>query len=216
MRKQHDQRKDEIAAAALAILAEEGPRQLTARNLGVRVGMDGSSLFRHFESKGHILHAALDLFEAALSDTFPDAEPSWSSLRVFFTRRLSLVRERPEIIRLAFNQHLLVVAGESAHADRVRKMVDRSMAFIRACLEDAQAEGLIAADVPAAVQVWVVTGVLRGAALGAIESPPCSASAAEHALASAPSLPMPPRKQPTAEEAWQWLSSTLRAREQTS
>ena len=189
MRKQHEERREEIAAAALAILAEEGPRQLTARNLGARVGMDGSSLFRHFENKAAILHAALDLFETALSDTFPDAEPCWESLKTFFLRRLALVQARPEVIRLAFNQHLLVVTGETEHADRVRKVVARSVSFIRACLERAQSAGVISDAVPAAAQVWVVTGMLRGAALGSVH----------------------PR--PTPEEAWQWLASTLQERD---
>ena len=188
MRKQHEARAAEIAAAALLILAEEGPRQLTARNLGARVGMDGSSLFRHFESKAAILHAALDHFEEALATSFPDAAPSWESLRVFFERRLALVQARPEVIRLAFNQHLLVVAGEAEHAERVREVVARSVSFIRACLEHAQATGVITSAVPAAAQVWVVTGMLRGAALGAVD----------------------PR--PTPQEAWQWLATTLKDR----
>lgn len=61
MRRQRDERRREIAAAALELLAEGGPRQLTTRNLGARVDMDGSSLFRHFGNKGEILHAAIDL-----------------------------------------------------------------------------------------------------------------------------------------------------------
>lgn len=185
MRKQHEERREEIAAAALAILAEEGPRQLTARNLGERVGMDGSSLFRHFENKTAILHAALDLFEMALSEAFPDAEPSWESLKTFFVRRLALVQAHPEVIRLAFNQHLLVVSGAPEHADRVREVVARSVTFVRDCLEHAQSAGVISDAIPAAAQVWVVTGMLRGAALGSVH----------------------PR--PTPEEAWQWLASTL-------
>lgn len=185
MRKQHEERREEIAAAALAILAEEGPRQLTARNLGARVGVDGSSLFRHFANKAEILHVAIDLFESALATSFTGEAPSWQSLENFFLRRLALVQAHPEVIRLAFNQHVLVVAGESEHADRVRAVVARSVEFIRACLETAQSEGAISDDVPAEAQVWVVTGVLRGAALGSMQ----------------------PR--PSPEQAWRWLAATL-------
>lgn len=191
MRKQHEERKGEIAAAALAILAEEGPRQLTARNLGARVGMDGSSLFRHFENKAAILHAAIDVFETSLSESFPDTEPSWESLRTFFVRRLALVQARPEVVHLAFNQHLLVVSGETEHAERVRAVVARSVSFIRACLEHAQATGVISSAMPAAAQVWVVAGMLRGAALGSMHP------------------------KPTPDEAWQWLASTLDQRPST-
>jgi AcrR family transcriptional regulator len=185
MRKTKEIRQDEIAAAALKLLSEEGPQQLTARNLGQRVGMDGSSLFRHFENKGQILHAALDQFEAVLDATIPAEQPSWSSLHEFFVRRLALVQARPEIIQLAFNQHLLSGAGEHEHAARVRDVVQRSVSFVRACLEDAQASGLISARIPASAQVWVVTGMLRGASLGSMQPPP------------------------TPEQAWQWLAATL-------
>ncbi|MDH5493954.1 MAG: TetR/AcrR family transcriptional regulator [Myxococcales bacterium] len=189
MRRQGAERREQIAAAALELLAEQGPRELTARNLGARVGMDGSSLFRHFENKAGILHAAIDQFEAALSETIPDAPPSWESLRIFFVRRQALVQARPEVIRLASNQHLLVMTGEIEHGDRVRAIVARSVAFIRACLEHAQSAGVISRAVPAAAQVWVVIGMLRGAALGSMQ----------------------PR--PSPEEAWQWLASTLQERE---
>lgn len=191
MRKQHEERKEEIAAAALAILVEEGPRQLTARNLGARVGMDGSSLFRHFENKAAILHAAIDVFETSLSESFPDTEPSWESLRTFFVRRLALVQAHPEVVHLAFNQHLLVVSGETEHAERVRAVVARSVSFIRACLEHAQAAGVISSAIPAAAQVWVVAGMLRGAALGSMQP------------------------KPTPDEAWKWLASTLHQRPST-
>ncbi len=148
--------------------------------------MDGSSLFRHFENKAAILHAAIDVFETSLSESFPDTEPSWDSLRTFFVRRLALVRARPEVVHLAFNQHLLVVSGEAEHAERVRAVVARSVSFIRSCLEHAQAAGVISSAIPAAAQVWVVAGMLRGAALGSMDP------------------------KPTPDEAWQWLASTLR------
>ncbi|MCB9598590.1 MAG: TetR/AcrR family transcriptional regulator [Sandaracinaceae bacterium] len=192
MRRQRDERRREIAAAALELLAEGGPRQLTTRNLGARVDMDGSSLFRHFGNKGEILHAAIDLFEAALGETIPESAPSWESLRIFFLQRLALVQARPEVIQLAFNQHLLVVSGELDHAARVREIVARSVSFIRACLERAQSDGLISRTVPAAAQVWVVTGMLRGAAQGSME----------------------PR--PTPNEAWQWLASILQEESRSS
>lgn len=130
--------------------------------------------------------------EAALGETIPESAPSWESLRIFFLQRLALVQARPEVIQLAFNQHLLVVSGELDHAARVREIVARSVSFIRACLERAQSDGLISRTVPAAAQVWVVTGMLRGAAQGSME----------------------PR--PTPNEAWQWLASILQEESRSS
>lgn len=183
-RKQHHERRDQIAAAALQILAEQGPHHLTARNLGERVGMDGSSLFRHFKDKAEILHAALDRFEAALQDTIPSTAPSWSSLHTLFLGRLALVQAHPEIIRLAFNQHMLAAAGEPEHAARVQQIVQRSLSYIERCLEAAQRDGQISNAVPPHVQTWIVIGVLRGAATSA-------------------------EPRPSHTQVWRWLTLTL-------
>lgn len=190
MRKARQERRAEIASAALVLLAEQGPRQLTARNLGAMVGMDGSSLFRHFPNKAAILHAAIDVFEQHLAASFPDAEPSWESLRSFFLHRLELVRERPEVIHLAFGQHLMV-SGEKEHATRVAEIVGRSFGFLRRCLQHARDEGRLPTDVPVEAQVWVVTGVIRGAALGATQSD---------------TAPL---------EVWRWLASLLQQKERS-
>jgi AcrR family transcriptional regulator len=163
-------RKVQIANAALRILAEAGPHRLTARELGAQVGIDNSTVFRHFANKGEIIDAALDEFEAVLEETLPQSAPSLAALKGFFTQRMALVQRRPEVIRLAFNPGILAMAGQEAHAARVRAIVGRSVEFIRSCLAAAQSAGEVTAEVPAHALVWVVTGILRGAVLGS-ESP---------------------------------------------
>lgn len=160
-----DERRRQIAEAALQILAARGAHRLTAQEIAGAVGVTDGTLFRHFKNKDEIVDAAIAFFEELLAGDMPPAAlPPLERLEAFFVRRLAKVRARPEVMRLAFSDRLEEVAGPRG-AERVRQVTGRSFGFVRSCLEDARAQGLIADDVPLEHLVWIVTGVLRGAAL---------------------------------------------------
>ncbi len=52
--------RDRILEQAVDLLALHGFDAMTMRHLGARVGLDNSSLYRHFESKAALVDAALD------------------------------------------------------------------------------------------------------------------------------------------------------------
>lgn len=161
------ERREQIADAALRIIATEGVQRLTAAEIGRAVGLRDGSLFRHFPSKQAIIEAAIARFEGWVAGSLdrPEADPL-DRLRAFFVHRQALLRARPEILRLAFNDRLVEAAGTEG-AERVRRVLGRSRAFIRQCLEEARAAGRVRADVPLDVLQWTVMGVMRGAVLSA-------------------------------------------------
>lgn len=164
------ERRRQIAATALEILATDGVRGLTARAIAERVGVKDGSLFRHFASKEAIVDAAIDAFEGLMGETFPD--PAGDPLRALselFQRRVALARARPELLRLALSDRLTEVAGAEGAA-RVQAVVERSVTFVREQLTLARQQGRVRDDVPVEILVWTVTGVLRGAA-GASHAP---------------------------------------------
>jgi len=59
-RKSAAERRAEIVAATVAILADEGLHAWTTAELADRVGVSEATLFRHFSSKSEILSAALE------------------------------------------------------------------------------------------------------------------------------------------------------------
>lgn len=56
---------DDIAAAALALLAEDGAENLTLRRLAARLGVAQSSLYAHVDTREDVLDLALDAALAA-------------------------------------------------------------------------------------------------------------------------------------------------------
>jgi len=157
------QRRLQIAEAALRILASQGVHRLTSAALADQVGIADGTIFRHFKNKEEIVNAAIDLFEAALDKTYPPAgRDPLERLGLFFVNRLALVRENPEFLRLAFNDRLAEAAG-SEGAERVGRLVERSVAFVHDCLREAQDRGEVSRDAPLVLIAWMVIGAIRGA-----------------------------------------------------
>jgi len=168
-----EDRKRQIADTALRIVALQGAHRLTAMEIAHSLGITDAGVFRHYRDKDAIIAAAIARFEELLAGDIVDAEGEpLARLGTFFIRRLSKVREHPEILRLAFNDRLAAIAGPDGAA-RVTKMIGRSIAFVRACLEAARRDGSVAADVPVEHLVWTVVGCLRGAATAStVTAPP--------------------------------------------
>ena len=158
------ERRQQISAAALRILAADGARRLTAAALAKEVGIADGTLFRHFDSMQAIVDAAIERFAELVEGTFPpDPGEPLDRLGAFVVRRLALVREHPEILRLAFNDRLAEAAGERG-AQRVQGLIERSVTFVGRCLADARDRDQLSVVAPLTLLVWMVIGVLRGAA----------------------------------------------------
>ena len=162
-RQRSEDRRPQIADAALRILATKGASQLTAAEIGREVGIADSTIFRHFRDMDEVILVAIERVHACLAESYPSPdEPALARLRAFFLARLALVRRRPEILRLATSDRLEQVAGTEG-ARRLRDSIDRSRQFIESCLRDAQTDGDIPTDLDLVVLGWVVRGTLQGA-----------------------------------------------------
>lgn len=163
-----EDRRRQIADAALRIIASQGAHRLTAMEIAKSLGITDAGVFRHYRDKDAIVAAAIARFEDLLAGDIDGDAPRepLDRLGEFFVRRLTKVRAHPEILRLAFDDRLAAIAGPEGAA-RVTRMIERSIGFVRGCLEAARREGTVAADVPVTHLVWMVVGSLRGAATAA-------------------------------------------------
>ncbi len=172
-------RRQQIAEAALKVLAEQGLHRFTTQAIAAELGVTDGSLFRHFPTKADLVLAALDELESRLFEGFPpvDEDPI-RRLERFFRQRAALLRAQPIIARLAFSEELPHAAGERGAA-KVALWKSRSLGFIEGCLDEAAASGRLPADLPRREAALVVAGTLL--ALARLAGPDLAASAVDDA-----------------------------------
>ena len=177
MRKPGDDRRPEIADAALRVIAREGLGRFTSLAIAREVGLTDGALFRHFASKDAIVDAAIDRVEELLFAGFPPraADPV-ARLGEFFRQRVSVLLEHPGISSLVATDEL-AKAGSAQGARRVLEFRRRSADFVRACLVEAERAGRLVPGVGAEEAAVVVLGAL--AALAHSTAAPWRASSAE-------------------------------------
>lgn len=162
-RRPTEERRQQIAEAALRIISGKGVHRLTAQELGREVGIADGSIFRHFKDKAAIVRAAIAHLEGVLFQSFPpEAEDPLERLRLFFVGRLTLVQRMPSVFLAAFSDRLEEAAGEEAGV--VRSIIERSQAFVRQCLQEAQERGQIAPGLALEALTLVVMGALQASA----------------------------------------------------
>ncbi|MCK6526837.1 TetR/AcrR family transcriptional regulator [Myxococcota bacterium] len=155
-----EERRRQIADAALKVIAEQGLGRFTTQAIAAEVGITDGSLFRHFASKQEIVLAALDRVEGRLFEGFPPVDPDpLARLERFFRARAALVSANPVIARLAFSEELPHAAGD-AGAAQVRRWKERSLDFVVACVEEGAEQGRVPRGLPAREIGVMIVGTL--------------------------------------------------------
>lgn len=160
-RRSGDDRRREIADAALRVVASRGVARFTAATLAAEVGLTDGALFRHFPSKEAIVVAAIERIEELLLPSLAADDPDpIARLGRFFRLRVDAIRERRGISRLLVSDELAHAAPPEGVA-RVTSLRQRSAAFVRACLDQAAASGALAPGVgPEEAAVLVIGAIL--------------------------------------------------------
>lgn len=179
VRQPTEERRRQIADAALKIIAERGLGRFTTQAIAAEIGVSDGMIFRHFASKEDIVLAALDRVEERLFEGFPpeDADPL-VRLERFFRFRASLVGANPVIARLAFSEELPHAAGPRG-AQQVESWKQRSLDFIVSCVDEAAAQGRIPRGLPVReVGVMVLGTLIALVRFGELAAGPAAANRA--------------------------------------
>ncbi len=158
-RKPTQERRREIADAAIKIIGERGLRECTAAQLAHEVGITDGTIFRHFKDKHEIILAALDrLQELIVTAPRTGADPM-ERLRDFVTNRLHAVAVQPGLQSLLFSDQLSHALGDDGPR-RVAALRNRGRAFVRSCLREAADTGLVRQDLDVEATMLLITGTV--------------------------------------------------------
>ena len=164
VRQPTEERKQQIAQAALKIIAEQGLGKFTISAIAREVGLSDGALFRHFKSKEQIVLAAIEVLEEKMFQNFPPSgDDSMERLEVLIRERLEFLSDNPYFVRLIFTEQLGQASGKEG-VKRVYAMQTRTVDFIRQCLNEAQESKLIRDDLSADQLAVILFGTVFGAA----------------------------------------------------
>jgi AcrR family transcriptional regulator len=160
-------RQDQIAEAALQLIAAEGVSGLSLAGIARRVGLVPSAIYRHYRSKDEVLDAAIDHLGARLHhnlDLAAEESPDpLERLHDLLTRHVRLIRENQAIPRIIFSE--AVYGGHTERKRKVRGIITRYMDGIAAFVREGQAQRRIRPDLDPGVAAVHFLGLILPAAI---------------------------------------------------
>ncbi|MBI2392767.1 MAG: TetR/AcrR family transcriptional regulator [Deltaproteobacteria bacterium] len=159
-----EQRRLQIADAALKIISEQGLARFTTAAIAEEVGLTEGAIFRHFGSKEEIVLAAIDRIEQLLADDESDlGGDALERLGAIVLRRVRTARAHG-VPRLVFSEDLGFAAGARG-TERVAALRRKTSARIRALLEDAKAQGVLREGLDIGPTAVLVQGTIMASVL---------------------------------------------------
>ncbi|MFO1513825.1 MAG: TetR/AcrR family transcriptional regulator [Verrucomicrobiota bacterium] len=136
-------RQEQIAQAAMKLLARRGWQRISLAAIAREVGVVTSAVYRHFKGKDEVLDTVLDLVEQCFQSNV-QAEASdapIARLHDVLMRHVDLIVSGVPVPRIILSE--AVFAGRPRHRKRVQTIYQNYLAEIAAIIRTAQKTGLI-------------------------------------------------------------------------
>jgi AcrR family transcriptional regulator len=155
-------RREQIAEAAMQIVASQGIKRLSIAALARRVGLVPSGIYRHFRSKGEILDAILEWIEKRLLGNIEaarsDASDPLEILRGILMRHIKFIREGRAIPRIIFSDDFH--GGHTERRSRVLRIFQAYRGQVSDVIRQAQQQGKIRADAGPETLAMMIFGIV--------------------------------------------------------
>jgi AcrR family transcriptional regulator len=162
-----EERRRQIAEAALAIVGEHGVRGLSTAAVAQKVGIGPSALYRHFRNKDAIVDTVLELIKKRLCRNFQDVTgleiSALDKLRLLFKRHIEFVGSNNAIPRIIFSGE--VIGGSGDRRRRLYGIIGDVIGKVAAIVGECQREGTMRADVPPESIAVSFLGMIQPAAI---------------------------------------------------
>ena len=160
MRKTREERRLEIADAALRIVGEYGVQGATMSRIAEDIGISAPALYKHFGGRTEILEAAMDLLQTRVtswldSSTSPDA---LERLRQLGTRHISTIAADYEGVVAPLFEFVAASPRSDLKGQMGRRQRETLQRFID-ILEDGQRQGSIRDNIDTLVVAWSLLGL---------------------------------------------------------
>jgi len=155
-------RREQIAEAALSLVADQGLRRLSIAAVARRVGLVPSGIYRHFKSKDEVLAAVLDLIQERLLANVQAAreenDDPVECLKGVLVRHIRFIREGRAIPRMIFSDD--VHAGNPLRRQRVLQIFTSYTGEVVQIVRLGQSQGRIRPDLDPQTVAMMLFGII--------------------------------------------------------
>jgi len=160
-------RQEQIAAAALQLMAAHGPKALNLVALARRVGVVPSAIYRHYPGKDAVLDAVLDLIAARLQENVKAARQETPAaldrLHRLLELHVHLVQNNMAIPRVVLSEE--VFNGNARRRQRVHTIIEDYLGEVAQLVREGQQDGTLRAEVPADTASVMFLGLIQPAVI---------------------------------------------------
>lgn len=159
-------RQDQLAQAALSLIAAYGLKGLSVARVARRIGLVPSAVYRHFSSKDKLLSSVLDLIGKRLLSNVAVASTggdTLEALRVLLMGHVRMIRENRGILQVVLSED--VHNGHPERKARVHALVKGYLGKLAEMVARGQANGEIRPDADPATVSLMLLGLVQPAAI---------------------------------------------------
>ncbi|MCL4812908.1 MAG: TetR/AcrR family transcriptional regulator [Vicinamibacteraceae bacterium] len=160
-------RQEQIAQAALAVVARHGLAGLNVAAIAKLVGIVPSAIYRHFGGKDEVVEAVLGMVRERLLDNVRNvcAETSdpYERLHRLLERHLALIRANHALPRLVFSDE--IYNGPPARRRMMFRTVRAYLDKVAGIVREGQEAGVVRADIEPATAAVMFLGLAQPAAI---------------------------------------------------
>ena len=109
--------RDDIVAAAIAVIDADGLDAMTMRRLGTELGVAAMSVYRHLPGRDAVLAAVVNRLAAAASTEFEPGQPWPDAVRRFATAYRRMLLDHPNAVPLLATHPVDIDTGLAMLAD---------------------------------------------------------------------------------------------------
>ncbi len=156
-------RREQIAHAAMVIIAEDGVSDLNIATIADTVGIVPSAVYRHFKNKDEIIDAVLDQLRdrmlGNLQIALGKAQKPVEQLKTLVFLQLDMMKEIRTVPKILFSHDLVV--GTPERRSKVYAIVKGMLAKVGEIIMNGQERGEIRRDVDPETLAMMFLGIIQ-------------------------------------------------------
>jgi len=160
-------RQEQIAGAALDLIASRGLQGFNIDRLAKSVGLVPSAIYRHFDGKEQVLRAALSMFRDRLyslvEEARDEADGPLEALELLLVKHARLIAGHKAVPHILMCSD--VAAGDESRRAKVQRIFGGYIDRVGAIVREGQRSGVIRGDVDARTIALMFAGMIQPAAL---------------------------------------------------